>query len=69
MTDPSLLSGELLEDVLERLEKDSVQQVRLLDMTSKKGEGYHSWRVVRARISEDGKSADLWVGRFPTLDD
>ncbi len=69
MTDPFLLAGETLEDALARLERESVRQVRLLDMTSRKGEGYDGWRVVRAHISEDAQTADLWVCRFPTLDD
>lgn len=69
MTDPSLFTGELLENVLVRLENDAVPQVRLLDITSKKGEGYLCWRVVRAHVSEDAQTATLWVSRFPTLDD
>jgi len=69
MTDLTRLSGEVLEDALAGLEALSVRQVRLLDLTSKKGEGYDCWRVLRAEASEDAQTVTLWVSRFPTLDE
>ena len=69
MTDTSRFAGEALETVLAELERISVRQARLLDLTSKKGEGYDCWRVIRAELSEDAQTATLWVSRFPTLEE
>jgi len=65
MTDSARFAGERLEDVLSELSREGVRQVRLLDMTSKKGEGYSHWRVVKAAWQDEDNEVTLWVSRFP----
>jgi len=64
MTDPRWY-GEPLDDVLSQLPKLGVHSVRLVDLTSKKAEGYPEWRVVKVRRDGASGRAELWVCRFP----
>lgn len=65
MTDTARFAGERLQDALAELSRKGVRQVRILDMTSKKGEGYDQWRVVNAARGSDEEAVTLWVSRFP----